>query len=213
MENTSFAFSANIAFLPWVGPDFNDGINGMRTMVLGESIYCCVPYSCSNPNCKYQVIDMVTKQINFREKNKFYTKIAKLLYRGSQNSLLNKIDFWNKVAFYELVQVSVGTKTRQRPLHDMWENSKEPLFEVLKVVKPEIVYVTGKELTANFLNKFESKRVYKDESGFFECNLIKFEGKWIKTISFYHPAYFKGFNYRIQDMLFSLAKKPLEELL
>lgn len=206
-------YSHHVKFIPWVGPNYMASKNGSRIMVLGESIYCCTPYTCTNPNCCNQVIDIVTKQIKIQEKNRFYTSVAKLCSQYEAFNLSEKIKFWNSVVFYEFIQVSVGTKQQQRPTTKMWEDAKIPFMEVFSNFLPDIVYVTGKELTQNFLNKFESLLIHRSSNTFFECHLIKIEDKWIKIISFYHPAYYKKFTLTIREDLLKLTDASIQDLL
>lgn len=206
-------FSPKVKFIPWVGCNYKNSQKGTKVLVLGESIYCCQPYTCANPLCCNQVIDIVTKQIEVKEKNRYYTSVAKLCSKYITFNLSEKIYFWNSVAFYEFVQVSVGTKQQQRPTQEMWEAAKEPFLEVYNELLPDVVYVTGKELSQNFLNNFESILVHRNFNTFFDCHLINIGGKWVKIISFYHPAYYKKFTITIRPDLLRLTESSIEDLL
>jgi uracil-DNA glycosylase len=58
-------------------------------------------------------------------------------------------DFWQRVAFYNYVQVKVGTDARERPSPEMWAAAK-PLFQnLLASFKPDCVLVLGKAAWSN----------------------------------------------------------------
>lgn len=206
-------FSESLFFLPWIGPDYFNSKKSEKVLVLGESIYCCTPYSCKNPLCKNQIKDIVTKQIEVKEKNRFYTSIAKLCTKNKPFNLKEKINFWNSVAFYEFVQVSVGTKRQQRPSEAMWNDAAKPFTELVSKIEADIIYATGKELTNNLIRNFETILIYKSTSTFFEFRIVRFSEKWIKLISFYHPAYYKGFNYSIKEQLLEFTEAPIQNYL
>lgn len=110
-----------------------------------------------------------------------------------------KIEFWNSVAFYELVQVSVGNGARIRPTQKMWEDSKYPLYKVIEQLGPEIIFVPGKELHQHFITKFDSTLIYSDNTTFFKYHKISFAGNEIKVISFKHPA--GGLTYKVREKI------------
>lgn len=205
----------NVFFYPWVGTNYDKGLNNKKTLILGESVYCKPPDECPcgpgiNAACNFQAIDIVGGQIGKKDgkvkRHRFYTKIAKLL-TGLQYSYLSNeknMEFWESVAFYEFIQKSVGTEARERPTGEMWNNSRQPFLEVIEKLRPDIILITGKELSEH-LHSFEGKW----ELDSFE----KFEGKAfakygklihndlkIDTVSIYHPSSFQ-FNYIVTDFV------------
>jgi hypothetical protein len=79
----------SVFFQPWIGPNYKLGVNGKKVLVLGESLWCCEPYACSDANkCGDMTTRIVKKQIETRaqntksESNPYYTKVARLLTGG-----------------------------------------------------------------------------------------------------------------------------------
>lgn len=136
----------NIVFKPWVGNDYATNKFGARILVLGESHYG-VPEDEHEEYTK-EVVQLWAKENRLA----FFTKIAKTILNLDSSEYLTddaKTEFWENVAFYNYIQKIVGEGARIRPASDMWESSAPALFEVIKDLDPQIIYVLGKELADN----------------------------------------------------------------
>ncbi len=83
-----------------------------------------------------------------KKKLRFFTTVAKIL-SGQPYQWLDdgkSQEFWNRVAFYNFIQTSVGTEPRMRPTEQMWRNSEIPFNSVLSDLQPDIIVVLGREL-------------------------------------------------------------------
>lgn len=200
-------YSDNVRFHPRIGGNYTQGIYGKKVLVLGESIYCCV--KCNTPEvCKNQIKDIVKKQLDGEEKNPFYTLIPKL-YIGDINKpfqIEEKIEFWNKVSFYEFIQTSVGIADRVRPTLEMWNDAVNPFFEILDILEPQVVLITGKELSNYVVRLFEErKKVFDSEKSFLIHNEVLYKNRNIDLVCIYHPSSGR-LSYNIQEELFKIVK-------
>jgi hypothetical protein len=121
-------------FLPWQGVDYDGGIAGIRTLVLGESHYL------ADPGDAYPrlTIDIVTRVHEGGEHFPFFTKVRGILTNAVESPVS-----WSQVAFYNLVQQSVGMAARDRPTPAMFEAGVAPFETVLRQLTPQAVLVTG----------------------------------------------------------------------
>lgn len=209
----------NVMFYPWVGKNYSSGINNKRILILGESIYCCVPSEFNKCKigyrgiCNSQVERIVKEQLyknadgSGPKKDRFYTKISKLLLGlGRQNlTLESKESFWQSVAFYNYVQVSVGTKPRQRPTSEMWKMSIDSFIEVLTKLEPELIVITGRELSHNIFSipNIWNNEIKTSDKGFAISKNLKYQNINAKAIAIYHPTY-PGFSYNIMPFVLNL---------
>lgn len=131
----------NVRFLPWVGKNYQAGLNGLRTLVLGESHYHggVNPEINSRPNF---TIECIQEQVDGEFTFAFWTKIATTMI-GRKPTLEDKQQFWNSVAFYNYVQDSVGSGPRIAPQSESWEKSEVPFEEVLENLKPHFIVALG----------------------------------------------------------------------
>lgn len=133
----------NVIFRPWVGENYQNGFQGLKTLILGESQYAS---SCDNP--LNFTIELVKKRINGDLKIAFYTKIEKAM-TGVDLELADKIKFWHSVSFYNYVQDFVGDEARIRPTEASWKISETPFVEVLEELKPEFILALGYQMWDN----------------------------------------------------------------
>jgi hypothetical protein len=138
-------------FKPWIGSQYEIGIDNKKILILGESHYCCNPGECDG--CSDQTNEIILKQINETrsdfESNPFYTKLAKLFLKkvpGEYISLNEKKLFWNSVAFYNYIQESVGETARIAPSKEMFEISWGPFQNLIEAITPDLVLILGQRL-------------------------------------------------------------------
>jgi hypothetical protein len=141
----------NFGFRPWIGSDYENGFNRKKILILGESHYCCNPGECDG--CIDQTNEIIKKQIDESrddfESNRFYTKLAKLFLGkvvGQHISLDEKISFWNSVAFYNYIQMSVGNNAGIAPTEEMFEKSWESFQRLIEEIKPDFILIVSQRL-------------------------------------------------------------------
>lgn len=135
-------------FKPWVGKSYARGINGKRVMALGESHYCATP--------KEAVADLTSNVVNYylsqeREHEGWmntYTRFASALMSGKKLSRAECVEAWNKILFYNYVQVPISAP-RVAPTSEQFATGEKPFFELLEQYKPHRILVWGKRLYNN----------------------------------------------------------------
>lgn len=65
---------------------------------------------------------------------------------GQHHREADRSAFWNDVAFYNYVQVSVGDSARVRPTAEMFGAAERPFWRTLRELKPTHMLVLGAEL-------------------------------------------------------------------
>ena len=134
----------DIRFIPWVGTDYRQGINGQRIMALGESHYCAHPEE-AVPNLTIQIIQDLLDPLSGHEGYKnTYTKFERAL-AGKALSAEEKQIWWNKVLFYNYVQTPISG-ARIAPTDAEFQSSEKAFFEVLAQYRPDRILVWGNRL-------------------------------------------------------------------
>ena len=150
-------------FYPFIGKDYNQGINGKRVLILGASFYCpkvdCKYYKdCTDTktkdSSKYDMIcpeydkkglclhEEPTNSIN-SEYSTYVTFAKGLAHFIGSNDYVN---IWNHLAFTNYVQFFLpGSGENFRPTNasDLSERDFNAFIEVLKLLSPNIVVIWG----------------------------------------------------------------------
>lgn len=142
---------SKVKFLPWIGSEYQKGINGKRILVLGESHYCENAKDAVS-SLTIDIIKDLFDENSFHEPYKnTYTKFAKAL-EGGDIDLLGKKRIWNSIAFYNYVQVPIS-EARKAPTAAEFRGAEEAFFQVLEQLQPDYVIVWGQRLYDNLPNK------------------------------------------------------------
>jgi hypothetical protein len=185
----------NVFFPPWVGKFyFEKGYNGKKIMVLGESHYCGDCDSCKNTieECRF-VINLVNDYLNYKNRNgKFYnwmrtfTRFTNIFF-GEQCNIEKINNFWNSIIYYNYVQKSTEDK-RISPTQQMFKNSEDAFFQILKEYNPDIIIVWGKRLWDSLPDNgyWDDKYVLDEQGGKFY--FYKGKEKDIPAYYIYHPS-------------------------
>jgi len=151
-----------VKFLPWIGDQYTSGLDGVKTLVLGESHY---QWDCGTDINNWRSItqELVQEQIEGHYTKAFWTKIA-ISFIGHKPTLEEKRAFWSSIAFYNYVQESAGDGPRIAPPAGSWASSQEAFIEVLNYLKPEFILILGDRLTANLSHFLIERDVDINES-------------------------------------------------
>ena len=152
-------FSSDVYFVPWIGQNYEDGLfQNKRTLVLGNSFYCSFskltgPYE----ECKKN--NRCMKQ-NYPACCFYGIECLSLEYKGMSNThkhlmgILAGMDYTDpslpvatesikqSIAFYNFVQEALNTGS-SKPTRKQCINSDSAFFEVLEVLKPELIIALG----------------------------------------------------------------------
>jgi hypothetical protein len=137
-EDPSLGWINSVLHPPWIGPHF--GADPKRLLILGESFYTkngepapreintilvtAVAHSTLDPDAR-------------KTWGRHFSKISALFADGARDN------FWQRVAYYNYVQASVGIGPRLRPTAAMWHAAVEPLKTTLLLLSPKRVLVLG----------------------------------------------------------------------
>lgn len=134
----------NVKFLPWVGKNYEKGINGKKILVLGESHYG----SEERTDITNDVVSRFLKYHKGEGEFEFWmntnTKFAKTFNNGEM-SKEEIVEFWESIVFYNYVQ-TLMSEPRQSPTSEQFENSKEAFYEVIEQYQPDLIVVWGLRL-------------------------------------------------------------------
>ncbi|WP_157580157.1 hypothetical protein [Rudanella lutea] len=132
----------DINFEPFVGKDYYS--QSPKILVLGESHYAGEGDQQSDFT---QKIVQENAQRQNGQSHRFFTLIAKSIDKQLDN--LTAPSLWDRVAFYNYVQVIVGARPGIRPTNTMFANSDQAYRAVLERLKPDLVVVVGRRLASH----------------------------------------------------------------
>ena len=131
-------------FDPWVGSKYRaEGLAGTRVLILGES-----HYGEPGSECATYTIDVVRTWAQAK-RNRFFTVTHKLVSGYPPGSWVpdsERIEFWERVAFYNYVQSLTGPAPRYRPTERMWEDAAPIFLHTVRELEPHVVVMLGLEL-------------------------------------------------------------------
>lgn len=193
-----------VFFDPWVGQDYFEGINGKRIMVLGHDHVCGGCDKCGDvanrEECAEFTQIVVKDYIGWRKtgivpRNSYakwlqtYLNFAKSFF-GYEPEVEEEISkLWNKVLFYEYVQVAVANYDEDHPA-EAYESAQTSFIEVINKYEPDCIIVWGKPVydsTPLYAGRnlepfhFEDKKAEQYE-------YILSSGKKCMMIKIHHPS-------------------------
>ena len=141
-----------INYLPWVGPDYENGINGKKIMVLGHCHYC--DDGSDDEKFTINILNGYIKWIKQgcpqeRDENGKIKDLWTRTYRAFAKAFLgyesceDEISLvWNRILFYNYVQVSVPSAD-SKPIAKDYHESEKGFKSVLTQYNPDIIFVWG----------------------------------------------------------------------
>lgn len=160
-------FSKNVFFIPYKGSKYEQGYKNKRILVLGESHYCADDDGCTDIE-KYPEWESLTNNViqslkDYQQGNikhirwmNTFTQFAKAFNNGEMSSE-EIIDFWERVVFYNYVQVptiSPGVS----PSKEDFTNSEKGFWEVLEAYEPDIIIAWSERLWTNMPDNGEYRK-------------------------------------------------------
>ncbi len=182
---------------PYVGQKYQEGWNGKKILILGESHYNPNKHEELNKNegdCTRDrqqatnevIYDFVYNHNGFEGWKNTYTCFERLLTNKAL-SQEERVDLWSRVVFYQFVQY-FQKDPRKAPENSQFELSKEPFIEVVKTYMPDYIIVWGKRLFGHLpaLGGEEELITIKGDS--LPVRKYTIEGKIIPALAIYHPS-------------------------
>ena len=194
-----------VKFLPWIGKDYENGINydeggklvfgtkekpGKKVLILGESHYI-EDYDPDVDISQFtrEVVDYyLSPETQHQLWMNTFTKFSRALV-GEEIDRKQCSKVFDYLAFYNYLQVPV-TDPRIAGEDDDYEKSQSPFFYLLEKIEPDVVIVWGNRLwnylpddhEFNWLDDFIGDEDIHS-SGCYEVN-----GKTIKIFPIHHPS-------------------------
>lgn len=178
-----------IRFLPWIGNNYEQGINGKKIVVLGESHYCANIEKDATPQITIKVIsDLLDPDSEHEGYKNTYTKFERAL-AGKRLDYSEKITLWHSIIFYNYVQEAFSGP-RKMPTFEQYANAENAFFELLEQYRPDCVIVWGKRLYNNLPRKGEQGYdiVISGTDSIETWEYTLNDGKVIKLLPIVHPS-------------------------
>lgn len=146
-------YPPKIRFLPYVGKRYENGIDGQRVLLLGESHYIRDKKEISKAGglrryTRYIFEDCERESLN-RAWGTFFRRLDSIVTRTPDPSGIEAANAWSYVAFANLVQAVVGERSGDRPGDDGWKSGREAFPLLLEALEPDVVLVIGRQAFNN----------------------------------------------------------------
>ena len=127
-------------FGPWVGNSYWRGFEGgPRLLILGESHYD------GDDSDKSFTQRLTRDYAEGKLHHRFWTMTMQVV-AGRDKAEIDRMRFWQSVAFYNFIQEIVGSGPRMRPSAEAWRSARRPFEAVLNTLRPQAMLVLGKVL-------------------------------------------------------------------
>jgi len=131
-------------FHPWIGAEYGSvGIHGRRLLILGESHYESNPGEVNVATQGTLTLECIQRAIQGDAGFGFYSKIADAVSGETLRTPEQCSGFWKRVTFYNYVQRLLNT-AGERPSKADLSSAAPAFFDLLRLVEPDAVLVTGK---------------------------------------------------------------------
>jgi hypothetical protein len=141
----------HIYFAPWRGAEYDKGgLLGRKVLIVGESHYDEWDEDDGRGMVKHELSRSFTQEcvqeIVDGEKGARYWNTVRNRLGGAAHEVQPSSTFWNKVAFYNLIQSPVEGGPRRRPTYQQWIAAAPALIEAIAMLRPDRVVFTGLHL-------------------------------------------------------------------
>jgi len=163
----------NVNFAPWIGKNYEKGIDERKILILGEShhwgedINDGVNEELRNGKYLKFTQQVVESYVDYQKGNKehqswmnTFTKFIKEFYNW-EDSKINLIDFWDSVMFYNYVQYPISNP-RISPTQEQFNQSEKAFHEILDKYQPDVIIIWGMRLWGNMpdIGKYDEKEIF-----------------------------------------------------
>lgn len=141
---------SEVLFKPWIGSKYEEGINGKRVMILGHNHYCDERTVCDR--CPVQdCLNLTTEIVEQYLKNPIPDSDHrwKVAYNAFERAMCGKtpsederIDLWDHLLFYNLVQEAMPTPDT-KPYAKQYSAALDPFRTVLEQFEPDVIFAWG----------------------------------------------------------------------
>lgn len=141
-----------IGFLPFVGLDYHQGIDGVRVLLLAESHYVKNPSELLKIRhgvrgyTRAEFEECQTKDWEgSRSWNTFFRRLDSIVARSEKHSEADAAAMWRRVAYSNFVQRPVGSTAQCRPDHEGWASGTAAFPVLLDRLSPDAILVIGRQ--------------------------------------------------------------------
>lgn len=139
---------SEVAFLPYIGDCYAEGMLGHQVLLLGESHYRREGFTDSpmitRPFTRDTFSDMGTLERR-PEDGRFFLSLDRMLLGSTDIAPSKAAEAWRKVAFVNLSQEFAGTAAAQRPTRAQLRQGGDILVRsILPILRSSIVLVLGR---------------------------------------------------------------------
>ncbi len=197
---------AEIAFLPYIGDRYWQGVDGQRVLLLGESHYRTEGWT-NDPDFTRRFTRDTFADLATLERRpgggRFFGPIDRILVGKAEFPDREAIDAWRHVSFVNLSQQFAGSAARQRPTGEQLRRGGDILVRsILPILRPAVVLVLGRTawrafndgqpapelpaFVASQVNRTGRKRRYIEDR---EVWRLGYEGGTAVMTWVYHPSW------------------------
>ena len=196
-----------VFFKPWVGKKYwDEGYNGLRILVIGNSHYCNSRNDCQccgidgcefdYDDCEDMTTSVIEKYLHRNEWEGWMRTYQNFEYAlcGHKTNRQESREIWNSIAFYNYLQTAVSNWKDQGDDED-YDNSEDAFWEVINYLQPDYIIMWG-------------NRVWDQSAGYNGDNCYVLEdGSEVYLAGINHPSWkyfdYKKANQEIEDVLYS----------
>jgi len=139
-------------FQPWVGENYEAAPFGCRTLILGEANFDWKGGEVTQ--CRNVTRDLVADLTaepsdDGRLRHSSWIYFAMMFLNSWPYSLEERRFFWDGIAFYNYLQSTAGFRSDGAPTPAHWKDSEAAFFDVVRLLKPQVMSVLGDRLWNN----------------------------------------------------------------
>lgn len=198
-ELGSDAWPEELGFIPFVGPEYEAGIDGSRVLLLGESHYredgAENSPEITRPFTNETFGDRILPARNSGD-GRFFAPIDRILTGSASPSPAEAADAWKRIAFSNLVQEFAGERAGERPSSRQFKEGSVRILKAFEILRPDVILVLGREAWTRFDAGFHRAELasfvaevgprYHREREVWE---LRYQGGVALMTWIYHPSY------------------------
>lgn len=177
-----------LGFLPFVGRDYDSGLDGVRVLVLGVSHYGTTPDRQMTRN-EFGECETAIRERNWSD---FWKRLDCVLTRSPDPAPEDAAATWRHIAFHNFIQTLLPDAST-RPSRPQWEEARTLLPPVVRILKPHVILVVGGRNWEEGAGEDEDDKVRIDVPGTTwperSVRSMSYDGGKAVMTWIYHPSY------------------------
>jgi hypothetical protein len=143
----------SLGFVPFVGAKYEEGLEGARVMLLGESHYREEGAdNCSGVTRAFtrDVFGSLETPVRKPGDGRYFPPLDRILTGKERPSLEESAAAWERISFANLVQEFAGERPGQRPTSRQFKEGAERIMDAIDVLKPDVILALGRATWNSF---------------------------------------------------------------